>query len=444
MASEWPRVTIESLIESGAIAGHKDGNHGSQYPRVEEFGAIGVPFLTAKSLTDGKVDIDGAPRLADERADRLRLGFVKPGDVLLSHNATVGRVAIMPDFKGRILIGTSLTYFRLNPSQINPRYLAAYFSGTDFQNQLAAVMSQTTRNQVPITSQRRLTIVLPPLDEQKAIAAVLGPLDDKIELNRRMNATLEAMPRALFQSWFVDFDPVRAKQEGRPPAGLHDPTAALFPDSFDGEIPKGWKLAQIGNFADFQNGYAFKSKDWQTKGMPVVKIGSVKPGIVDLCDCSYIAPSSVDGLERFRLSPGDILVGMTGYPGEVGMVPLVDPAPYLNQRVGRVSPKDGASHFYSWIHQNLRQPAFKAFAENRAHGSAQANVSAGALMEFPVVFPGDEIIHAFETLCRPLIDRILRNNAESSALARVRDELLPKLLNGDLTGRPSELITDHQ
>ena len=299
-----------------------------------------------------------------------------------------------------------------------------------------------------LTDQRRLSfdkLRLPArLPEQKAIAAVLGALDDKIELNRRMNATLEAMARALFQSWFVDFDPVRAKQEGRHPAGLDESTAALFPDSFDGEIPEGWELAQIGDFAEFQNGYAFKSRDWQSEGIPVVKIGSVKPGIVDLSGCSYIAPSSVEGLDRFRLSPGDILVGMTGYPGEVGVVPLVDPAPYLNQRVGRISPMGGATHFYSWIHQTLRQPAFKAFAQNRAHGSAQANISGGALMEFPIVFPEEKVIRAFETICRPLIDLTLKNDVESSALARLRDKLLPKLLNGDLSDHLSELIIEHR
>ena len=93
-ATNWESVTIGSLLDSGAIISHKDGNHGSQYPRVEEFSSLGVPFLTAKSLNDGKIDIEGAPRLADERADKLRLGFVRSGDVLLSHNATVGRVAI--------------------------------------------------------------------------------------------------------------------------------------------------------------------------------------------------------------------------------------------------------------------------------------------------------------------------------------------------------------
>jgi type I restriction enzyme S subunit len=114
-------VTIESLLKSGAILGHKDGNYGSQYPRIGEFGVEGVPFLTAKSLSDGRIDIDGAPRLSEQRANDLRFGFVQSGDVLLAHNATVGRVAVVPNFKGKLLIGTSLTYFRVDPTRILPR-----------------------------------------------------------------------------------------------------------------------------------------------------------------------------------------------------------------------------------------------------------------------------------------------------------------------------------
>src|SRR6185437_14402062 len=96
----WPTETIESLISSGAIIAHKDGNYGSLYPRVEEFGSVGVPFLTAKSIVSGRLDIEGAPQLSYDRANALRFGFVQPGDVLLSHNATIGRVAIVPDFGG--------------------------------------------------------------------------------------------------------------------------------------------------------------------------------------------------------------------------------------------------------------------------------------------------------------------------------------------------------
>ncbi|WP_426415322.1 restriction endonuclease subunit S [Aestuariirhabdus sp. LZHN29] len=216
MSAEWPRVTIRSLIENGTIKIQKDGNHGSKYPRAAEFGDEGVPFLTAKLLDDaGNIDLDAAPRLDEEKANKFTFGFIESGDVLLSHNATVGRVAIVPELQERVLIGTSLTHYRLDTTRLLPRYLAAFFSGRDFQNQLAAVMSQTTRNQVPITSQRTLSIVLPPLDEQENIASTLGTLDSKIRNNHQINQTLEQMAQAIFKSWFVDFEPVKAKIAAR-------------------------------------------------------------------------------------------------------------------------------------------------------------------------------------------------------------------------------------
>ena len=120
------RVKIEDLINNGSILVHKDGNHGAKYPRTEEFGEVGVPFLTAKLLdSSGNIDLLNAPRLATEKAKKFTFGFVQTEDVLLSHNATVGRVAVMPQVAEPILIGTSLTHFRLDKSKILPTYLAA-------------------------------------------------------------------------------------------------------------------------------------------------------------------------------------------------------------------------------------------------------------------------------------------------------------------------------
>ncbi|HAW31786.1 MAG TPA: restriction endonuclease subunit S, partial [Planctomycetaceae bacterium] len=238
MSDNQDRYTIGDLIEEGIIIAHKDGNYGSLYPRVAEFGNEGVPFLTAKLISDdGQINWENAPRLNTETAESFNYGFIKENDVLLSHNATIGRVALVPQLEERVLVGTSLTYYRLDSSRLLPRYLATFFRGRDFQNQLASVMSHTTRNQVPITAQRKLTVVVPQLHEQRAIASILGALDDKIELNRRMNATLESLARALFKSWFVDFDPVKINAGQMPPSSAssatHDPSVLeLFPSTF--------------------------------------------------------------------------------------------------------------------------------------------------------------------------------------------------------------------
>jgi type I restriction enzyme S subunit len=280
-------------------------------------------------------------------------------------------------------------------------------------------------------------VLLPPLAKQKAIAAVLGALDDKIELNRRMNATLEAMARALFQSWFVDFDPVRAKLDGREPTGLDPETAALFSESFQdsevGHIPSGWKITTLGACIGFRSGFSFKSQDWQESGVPVVKIGSVKPGIIDLSQVSYVSEEIAQLAARYRLSTGDMLIGMTGYVGEVGLVPPSNNPPLLNQRVGKfVMPKAGTESLAFW-YCTTRQPEFRAFVEARSHGTAQANVSGEAIMEFPLVAPAPEILVAFNRECQPMLDRILSNHAESRTLAILRDTLLPKLLRGEMS-----------
>lgn len=436
MAGEWPKVTIESLLESGAITGHKDGNHGSDYPRVEEFGTSGVPFLTAKSLSEGRLDVDGAPRLADDKADRLHFGFLKPGDVLLSHNATIGRVGIVPDFTGRLLIGTSLTYFRLDNSRIFPRYLAAYFSGADFQNQLAAVMSHTTRNQIPITAQRQLQIVLPPLAQQKAIAAVLGVLDDKIELNRRMNETLEAMARTLFQSWFVDFDPVRAKAEGRDP-GLPKHLAELLPDSFEeselGKIPTGWPVSTIGDIADVVDCLHSKKPERQPGGRPLLQLGNIRDdGLLDMGDTYFISARDFsDWTSRLELREGDCMITNVGRVGAVGQVPAGLVAALGRNMTGVRCRRD---HPYpTFLVETLRSSSMREEIIRRTDTGTildALNVRSIPLLRLPL--PPVDMISHFEHTSRPARQRMEQSNDESRTLAALRDTLLPKLISGEL------------
>ena len=318
---------------------------------------------------------------------------------------------------------------------LNARHLYYVMCSAEYRHEVLASTTGTTVRHTSPGRIKRFRFLLPPLSEQRAIAHILGTLDDKIELNRRMNETLEKMARALFKSWFVDFDPVRAKMEGRD-TGLPLDVAALFPDrlvdSELGEIPEGWIAGNLGSYVEFQNGYAFKSIDWQNNGVPVVKIGSVKPGLVDLRATSCVSPETVVDLERFKLNPGDILVGMTGYPGETGLVPIHDPHPYLNQRVGRISAPQDHPENYAWIYAQVRNKSFKRHAEARAHGSAQANVSGRALLEYPVVFPGKALLKHYSDFATPLISRYLTNDAESRMIANLRDTLLPKLVSGEV------------
>ena len=291
---------------------------------------------------------------------------------------------------------------------------------------------------------------------------MLGSLDDRITLLRETNATLEASAQALFKSWFVDFDPVRAKAEGRQPEGaiqgcmsaaegrmpkaaMDATTAARFPDSFEeselGLVPKGWRAGVLSDLASFQNGYAFKSQDWVDTGHPVVKIGDVKPGLIDFSGCSRVAPTTVVGLERFKLSRGDLLVGMTGYVGQTGLVPRIEPDAYINQRVGRLVTRAGLSDI-GMVYCAVRDPAYKVYAESQSHGSAQANVSGAALLAYPLVIPRPDVLCSFNRIVEPLLESILANHEQAQTLTQLRDTLLPRLISGQLRLPETEALLE--
>jgi len=307
--------------------------------------------------------------------------------------------------------------------------------------------SMDSGSAIPSTSRPefyQLPVHVPPVPEQQAIACILGALDDKIDLNRRMNETLEAIAQAIFKSWFVDFDPVRAKAAGQQPAGLAPEIAELFPDEFqetkDGEVPNQWFNGRLGDLTGFLGGFAFKSKDWLDEGVPVVKIGSVKPGIVDLKEVSFVSEEIAEKVSRFRLNPGDLLIGMTGYVGEVGLVPPTDNPPLLNQRVGKFLLEKDGTEALGYIYCLTRQPDFKVAVETKSHGTAQANVSADGILSILVIIPPKPLRDAFNRFGHPILDRILSNHGESSTLSSIRDSLLPKLISGELRVPDAERI----
>lgn len=339
------------------------------------------------------------------------------------------------ELKGKNLIVGANLYKVTNISSISNDFLYWLMKGDDYKNRILECSKGSTVRMITKDAIEDFVFYCPPVDERNRIVNVLNTIDDRITLLRETNATLEAIAQTLFKSWFVDFDPVHARAGGEQPAGLPPEVAALFPDSFEesalGMIPKGWNTGTLGDVAHFQNGYAFKSKDWCESGHPVVKIGDVKPGIIDFSGCSYIAPETTEGLSRFKLRRGDLLVGMTGYVGETGLVPHVEPHAYLNQRVGRIATKSGLIDL-GFVYCLVRNSAFKGYAEARSHGSAQANVSGAVLLDYPVVTPTQNILDRFNGSVGVLLERILSNHEQAQTLATLRDTLLPRLISGQL------------
>lgn len=175
--TEWPEYKLQKLLDMGWITYHLDGNHGSDYPRANEFVESGVPYISANCVVDGRIDFTNAKYVTEARANRFRKGIAENKDVLFAHNATVGPVAILETTAPRVILGTSLTAFRCNTEHILPEFLKAYLECPRFVRQYEAEMQQSTRKQVPITTQRKYTIVVPDIDRQKAITRFVAQSD---------------------------------------------------------------------------------------------------------------------------------------------------------------------------------------------------------------------------------------------------------------------------
>ena len=249
--SRWRRCRIDDIAEKVAM-----GPFGSSI-KVETFTPSGVPIISGQHLHGSRVDDKpGFNFISEAHAERLRGANVRKGDIIFTHAGNIGQVACIPENSkyDRYVVSQRQFYMRPKPSEAIPEFVVAYFKAPEGQHELLANASQVGVPSIarPVTYLRSIEIPIPPIQEQRDIAHILGTLDDKIELNRRMNETLEAMAQSLFKSWFVDFDPVRAKMEGRD-SGLPRSIADLFPgrlmDSECGEIPERWKAGRLADIA---------------------------------------------------------------------------------------------------------------------------------------------------------------------------------------------------
>jgi type I restriction enzyme S subunit len=270
----------------------------------------------------------------------------------------------------------------------------------------------------------------PPLEEQRAIAALLDALDDKIDLNRRMSETLEAMARALFKSWFVDFDPVRAKVGGEQPWSMDAATAALFPDAFEdselGEIPQGWRAGRLSDVANVNERSIDKRYDHAA--IDYIDIASVTRGRLD-GTTRYALPDA-PGRARRLVADGDTVWSCVR-PNRRSYLLIQNPAADLVVSTGFavLTPKDvGVSYLYLWTTTD----DFVEYLTANADGSAYPAVRADRFEAARLLIPSDAVLDAFEGHVRPWLRRVDANVRECATLGELRDTLLPKLLFGEV------------
>ncbi len=402
-SDRWEQMTVGDVagITSGKRPPHcadtPDGNP------VPVYGGSGVMGWTTSALFTDQVLITG-------RVGTLGVINTTNGASWPSDNTLV----IIPDL-----------------SRVSYRYL--YYSLVLTVKLLAGYNRGTSNPLIVQRDVKTLPLLLPPLPEQRAIAHILGSLDDKIELNRRMNKALEATARAIFKSWFVDFDPVRAKAEGRP-TGLPDDIASLFPDSFEdselGEIPKGWGIKPIGQAVKCVGGTTPSTKNpafWDGGKNPFVtpKDMSSLTSPVILDTSRHITDAGVDKINSGRLPIGSVILSSRA---PIGYLAITEVPVSVNQGViAMICNKDLPNYYVlHWTETNMDT------IKRNAGGTTFAEISKRNFRPIPVVVPQKLVLEAFVQQVEPLHKQVVLNLQESNTLASLRDTLLPKLISGEL------------
>ena len=432
MVHDWPTVTIEDIAEKVAM-----GPFGSSI-KVETFVPEGIPIISGQHLRGARVDDSpGYNFIAEEHAQRLANSNVQRGDIIFTHAGNIGQVAYIPNDSKytRYVVSQRQFYMRCDRSFALPEFVAIYFKSPEGQHKLLADALQAGVPSIaqPVTYLRTIEIPLPPLPEQRAIAHLLETLDDKIALNRRMNETRDAITRALFKSWFVDFDPVRAKMEGRD-TGLPRPLIDHFPDHFvdseHGEIPEGWTLKPLGESFSLTMGQS-------PPGSTCNDHGEGLPFLQGRTDFGFRYPEN----RKYCTAPirlaesGDTLVSV-GAP--VGDINMAWEKCCIGRGVAALRHKSGSSSFtyYSawWLQKHI------GMYEHT--GTVSGTINRKRFETIPTLEPRSEPIEMFDTLSGPLDCQIRNSTSEIHALTELRDILLPKLISGEIRLRDAERMVE--
>lgn len=400
MAGEWrerPLGDLTENLDSVRVPVKEADRRAGPYPY---YGASGIVDHVDAYLFDGEY-----------------LLIAEDGENLRTRQTPVAFLA-----RGKFWVNNHAHIVRAN-QEADTRFLMYALAASD----VSGYLTGSTMPKLTQGNMNRIPILAPPPDEQRAIAHILGTLDDKIELNRRMIETLESMARALFKSWFVDFDPVRAKAEGRD-SGLPQPLADLFPDSFVdsdlGEIPKGWPVGKLGDL--LAQRVERCSTTAETAARPYVPIECISSKSLFLTE-SKPGEEAQSSLTKFY--KGDLLFGaMRPYFHKVCIAPF-DGTTRTTAFV--LFPRAKVDFAFATL--LLHHPDTIDYATRHSTGSTiPYAVWSSSLEDMPVIVPPSEVRSAFDDVVRPILDRIPGTHFQNKTLAALRDALLPKLISGEL------------
>jgi type I restriction enzyme, S subunit len=421
MAGEWRWSRFSQLLAEPVRNGiYKPSEFHGRGAKIVNMGEIfACPRLRAIPMK--RVE------LSDSESERFN---VREGDLLFARRSLVaegaGKCSIVLETDELTAFESSIIRARPDIKRTDPLFLFYFFNSPSGLHMLDTIRRQVAVAGITGSDLAELEVPAPPLSEQRAISHILGTLDDKIELNRRMYATLEAMARALFKSWFVDFDPVRAKMEGRD-TGLPPEIATRFPDrlmeSEVGEMPEGWEVRCLDEVGRFTNGLAlqdFPPEDEDTF-LPVIKIAQMRKGNTEGADR---ASAQLDPV--YIVEDGEVLFS---WSGSLEVIIWCGGRGALNQHLFKVTSEAYPKWFYyHWIRYHLSD--FQEVAAGKA--TTMGHIQRHHLTDAKVLVPPLQTLQAMDEQITPLTDRLIAVQLESRTLAALRDALLPKLLSGQV------------
>lgn len=436
MGNDWQSATVEEIAVKVGM-----GPFGSSI-KVETFVDEGIPIISGQHLTGVRlIDIENN-FISYEHAERLKNANVYKGDVIFTHAGNIGQVAYIPDTSKyeRYIISQRQFYMRCNQEKILPEFITYFFNSPEGRHKLLSNVSSSGVPSIaqPVSYLKTIRVPVPSLSEQRAIAHILGALDDKIELNHKMNQTLEAMAQAVFKSWFVDFEPVHAKAEGRD-TGLPFRIADLFPDSFVdseiGSIPTGWRVGKLSELCTTQYGYT-ASANGEPVGPHLLRVTDINKASWIEWDTVPYCNISEENFQKYELNIGDIVVARMADPGKSAIIEQSVKAVFASYLV-RLKTHNLAYAYF--IYRFLKSQAYLDYVESVVgDSSVQKSMNAKVMVNVELVVPDKLIIEELLSRIQYLRKLMIMNIEQSSCLKKIRDTLLPKLLSGEIRIKDAE------
>ena len=425
MSSEWISIPASDFCLSV-----RDGTHDSP----KEVLSGGKNLVTSRHIKGGLLDLSTSYKISGSDYEEInKRSKVDQWDILFSMIGTVGEVLLVkepPDFAIK-----NVGLFK-SKDEITGKWLYYYLQSPNAKEEIYMSMRGSTQQYIPLGALRSFPIRHPQsTGEMREITNILGTLDDKIELNRKTNETLEAMAKALFKSWFVDFDPVRAKAEGRP-TGLPAEISDLFPDSFEdselGEIPSGWSIGTIGNAVGevFDGPHATPKE--ASDGYVFLGIKNMTGSSLDLSEKRWIGLDDWDQwTKRVVPTSGDIVFTYEAALGLFAVIPSGLTC-CLGRRMALIRPRGDEPTPYFWFHQFIAEPFQRLIEERSIHGATVNRTPLTEFPQYPVLSAPIGIRNLFDSTASALWSRINLGSNETEKLASTRDALLPKLISGEI------------